>query len=335
MATTTKRRVLMGTHQLGDRGVPFIRRLEEAGLEVIRNPFRRVLTEEELIERLPGVFATFASTEPYNERVFRAAPGLEIVARYGVGYDQIDVPAATRHGVLVAMTFGMNHEAVADSAFTLMAAAIYRTVRLHHRVQEGIWGFDVRPGLWRLTVGIVGLGRIGKAMARRCKGFEMRVLAHDIRPDHAFIETHGLELVPLEKLLRESDVVTLHIPHTPETTDFMNRERLALMKPTAFLVNTARGGVVDEGALHEALSARRIAGAALDVFKAEPPTGSPLLGLDNILLSPHCAGSNQTSEVASGNRVVDSILAVARGGAPEPEYLLNPEIIPTRRGLGR
>jgi len=335
MPTNPKRKVLMATYQLGDRGLPFIRRLEEAGLEVVRNPFRRTLTEAELIERLPGVFATFASTEPYTDRVFQAAPELEVVARYGVGYDQIDVTAATRHGVLVAMTFGMNHEAVADSAFTLMAALIFGTVPLHHRVREGGWGFDVRPGLWRLTVGIIGLGRIGKAMARRCRGFDMRVLAYDIRPDHAFIEAHGLEFVPLDTLLRESDVVTLHIPYTSETTDFMNRERLALMRPSAYLVNTARGGVVDEEALCAVLTARRIAGAALDVFKKEPPLGSPLLGLDNILLSPHCAGANATSEVASANRVVESILAVAGGGAPEPEFLLNPEIIPTRRGRQR
>jgi phosphoglycerate dehydrogenase-like enzyme len=335
MSTKAKRKVLMATYQLGDRGLPFTRRLEEAGLEIVRNPFKRILTEAELIERLPGVVATFASTEPYTDRVFQAAPDLEVVARYGVGYDQIDVKAATRHGVLVAMTFGMNHEAVADSAFTMMAALIYGSVPLHHRVRAGGWGFDVRLGLWRLTVGIVGLGRIGKAMARRCKGFEMRVLAYDIRPDHAFIAAHGLEFVPLDTLLRESDVVTLHIPHTSETTDFMNRERLALMKPTAYLVNTSRGGVVDEEALHAALTARTITGAALDVFKKEPPIGSPLLGLDNVLLSPHCAGANATSEMASGNRVVESILAVARGGAPEPEYLLNPEIIPTRRGRRR
>jgi len=335
MPTSAKRKVLMATFQLGDRALPFIRRLEEAGLEVVRNPFNRTLTEAELIELLPGVFATFASVEPYTDRVFQGAPQLEVVARYGVGYDQIDVKAATRHGVLVAMTFGMNHEAVADSAFTLMAALIYRSVAMHQSVKEGLWGSNFRPGMWRMTVGIIGLGRIGKAMARRCKGFEMRVLAHDIRPDHAFIKAHGIELVPVEQLLRESDVVTLHIPHTPETTDYVNRERLALMKPGAYLVNTSRGGVVDEEALHEALTGRRIAGAALDVFKKEPPVGSPLLGLDNVLLSPHCAGANATSEVDSANRVVESILAVARGGAPEPEYLLNPEIVPTRRGTRR
>ncbi len=332
MSTRPNRKVLMGSYHLGDRAVPFIRRMEEAGLEVIRNPFGRIYTEDEVIAALPGVFATFASVEPYTDRVFREATDLQIVARYGVGYDQIDVAAATRHGVMVAMAFGTNHEAVADSAFTLMAASVQRTVTHHLRVRGGGWGMDIHPGLWRLTVGIVGLGRIGKAMARRCRGFEMRVLAYDIRPDVAFARENNVELVSLETLLRESDVVTLHIPHTPETDNFMNRERFGLMKPTAHLINTSRGGVVDEGALHEALAAGRISGAGLDVFKQEPPKGSPLLALDTVVFSPHSAGSNLTSEAAVGNRCVDSILAVARGESPGTEYLLNSEVLHPGRG---
>jgi phosphoglycerate dehydrogenase-like enzyme len=332
MNTTRQRKVLMAVHHLGDRATPFIRRMEEAGLTVIRNPLGRIYTEAELLAALPGVFATFASVEPYTERVLREARDLQIVARYGVGYDQIDVAAATREGVMVALAIGTNHEAVADSAFTLMAAVVQRTVTHHLRVKAGGWGFEVHPGLWRLTVGIVGLGRIGKAMARRCRGFEMRVLAYDIKPDVAFAREAGVDLVPLETLLAESDVVSLHIPHTPETDDFMNRERFGLMKPTAYLVNTARGGIVDEDALYDALSAGRIAGAGLDVFKNEPPEGSPLLGLDNVVFSPHSAGSNLRSEAAVGNRCVDSILAVARGAHPEAAYLVNPEVLPRRRG---
>jgi phosphoglycerate dehydrogenase-like enzyme len=332
MNTKPKWKVLMAVHHLGDRAIPFIRRMEEAGLEVIRNPHGRWYTEDELIAALPGVFATFASVEPYTDRVFREAKDLQIVARYGVGYDKIDVAAATRHGVMIAMAFGTNQEAVADSAFTLMAAIVQKTVTHHLRVKGGGWGLDIHPGLWRMTVGIVGLGRIGKAMARRCPGFEMRVLAYDIRPDIAFARDNNVEFVPLETLLRESDVVTLHIPHTPETDNFMNRERFGLMKPTAYFINTARGGVVDEEALYEALTSGKIAGAGLDVFKQEPPKGSPLLNLDNVVFSPHSAGSNLTSEAAVTNRCVDSILAVARGESPGEEYLLNPEVLQPGRG---
>jgi len=289
--------------------------------------------EDELIAALPGVFATIAGGEPYTDRVFRNAKDLQIVARYGVGYDKIDVAAATRHGVMIAMAFGTNHEAVADSAFTLMAALVQKTVMHHVRVKEGGWGMDIHPGLWRMTAGIVGLGRIGKAMARRCPGFEMRILAYDIRPDIVFAKKHGIELVSLETLLRESDVVTLHIPHTLETDNFMRRDRFKLMKPTAYLINTSRGGVVDEGALYEALTSGKIGGAGLDVFKHEPPKDSPLLKLNNVIFSPHSAGSNLTSEAAVANRCVDSILAVARGESPGEEYFLNPEVM--RKGWGR
>ncbi len=333
MNARPKRKVLMGAYHLGDRAIPFIRRMEEADLEVVRNPFARIYTEDELVTALPGVFATFASLEPYTDRVFREARNLQIVARYGVGYEKIDVAAATRHGVIIAMAFGTLHEAVADSAFTLMAALSQKTVTHHLRVKGGGWGLDVHPGLWRMTVGIVGLGRIGKAMARRCPGFAMRVLAYDIRPDIAFAREHHVELVSLETLLRESDVVTLHIPHTPETDNFMNRERFGLMKPTAYLINTARGRIVDEEALCEALTLGKIAGAGLDVFREEPPKGSPLLNLDNVVFSPHSAGSNLTSEAAVASRCVDSILAVARGESPGLEYVLNPEVL--QPGSGR
>lgn len=326
-----KRKVLFTVYYLGERAAPYITRLEQAGFEVICNPFGRMYTEAELMDALPGVFATIASSEPYTERVFRRAADLRIVARYGVGYDRVDVAAASRHGVVIAMAFGANHEAVADWTLGLMGALVQKVIPHHQRVKGGGWGVETHPGLWRSTVGIVGLGRIGKAVARRCRGFEMRVLACEPQPDDTFVRSQGVTLVSLETLLSEADIVTLHAPHTPETENMMNRERLAAMKPTAFLINTARGALVDEEALLEALTTGRIAGAALDVFKKEPPTGSPLLHLDNVVLSPHAAGTNQTSEAAMATRCIDSILAVARGENPGSEYLLNPEALRSGR----
>ncbi len=317
----------MALFHLGERAVPYVQRLEREGFAVVPNPTGRWLTEDELIHMLPGVFATIAGIEPYTERVFAAARDLKIVARYGVGYEMVDVEAATRHGVAIALAVGTNHEAVADSTLTLMAAVVGNVVRHHLRVSRGEWQMDLHPGLWRATVGIVGLGRIGKAVAQRCRGFEMRILAYDLVPDAAFAEGNGIQLVPLEVLLREADIVTLHAPLTPETESLMNRERLALMKPGAYLVNTARGGLVDEAALYAALTSGHLAGAGLDVFRHEPPTGSPLLALDNVVLSPHSAGTNVTSEAAVANRCIDSILARARGDGPEPPYLLNPEVL--------
>ena len=163
----------------------------------------------------------------------------------------------------------------------------------------------------------------------------MRILAHDTVPDAEYARVHGIELVSLETLLRESDFVTLHAPHTPETDRLMDAARLRLMKPSAFLINTARGGLVDEAALHEALSTRRIAGAGLDVFRREPPTGSPLLGLDNVVVTPHAAGSDLAGEAGVGDCCAQSILAVARGEVPPAQLLLNPQAAVVARGRRR
>ncbi len=328
-----RRKVLIALYHLGERARPLIERLEQGGCEVARNPLGRSYTEDELIKVLPGTFATIAAVEPYTDRVFDAAKDLKVVARYGVGYDAVDVAAATRHGVAIAMAFGANHEAVADSAFTLLASVVQQTVPTHLYVKSGGWrSGKIHPGLWKLTVGIIGLGRIGKAMARRCRGFDMRLLAYDIKPDYAFAREHGVEFVPLEKLFGEADVVTVHAPHSPETDKMVNRKRLALMKRGSYLINTARGGLVDEEALYEALTNGRLAGAGLDVFRAEPlPKDSPLLTLENVVLSPHTAGLNLRSEEAVGRRCVDSILAIARGANPGAEYLLNAEVLQSER----
>ena len=322
-------KVLVVPSLLANRPSAYLTQLEAAGLEVLRSPLGRPYGEAELIEGLRGVFATVAGIEPYTERVLREAHDLEVIARFGVGYDQMDVPAATRQGVYVAMAFGGNHETVADLALALMGAVARNIVTYHQRVTAGGWGWEFRQGLWRATVGIVGLGRIGRAVARRCRAYEMRVLAHDAVPDPAYAQSHGIELTSLERLLAESDFVTLHAPHLPETDGLINAARLRLMKPTAYLINTARGGLVDEAALYEALAARRIAGAGLDVFRREPPAGSPLLTLDNVVLTPHAAGSDLASEAATGQCCVESILAVARGQAPPPAAAAE------SRGVGR
>jgi phosphoglycerate dehydrogenase-like enzyme len=325
------RRVLVTVTHIHSREAPYLGRLEAAGLAVERRVGRQgKLTEDEVIAALPGVFATLAGSEPYTERVIGSAPDLRVIARWGVGYDAIDVAAATRHGVAVCTAVGANHESVADYAVALMCALQRGLLANHRLLTQGTWRTEFRPAIWRATVGIVGLGRIGQAVARRCRGFEMRILAHEPRPDPGFVRAHGIELVSLEELLRRADLVTLHCPATPESRHLINRERLALMKPSAFLVNTARGSLVDETALCEALAARRIAGVGLDVFEQEPMTRSPLFALDNVIVSPHVAGVDEVSEAAMADRGIDAILAVARGEAPAAECLVNPEALRAR-----
>jgi len=301
--------------------------LREAGFALLFNDSGRALTREALLARLPGVVATVAGTEPYDEAVFAAAPELRIVARFGVGHDAVDLAAASRHRVAVAMAFGANHEAVADHAFALMAALAHRILANDRGVREGRWRTGTHLGLFGTTVGILGFGRIGRALARRCRGFGMRILVRDPLVAEEEIAAAGGESVPVERLLGEADFVSLHLPLTPETEGFMNAERLALMRPSAFLINTARGGVVDEPALVEALREGRIAGAGLDVMWCEPPAGSPLLELDNLVLSPHIAGLSEDAVRRMATVCVDNILSLMRGLDPGDGRLLNPEVI--------
>ena len=326
-----KKKVLVGVQQIADRPAPYLDRLRQAGFEVVHSGLPRLQNEDELIARLPGVFATIAGGEPYTERVLASpqAKDLRIIARFGVGWDRVDVEAATRHGVTVAMAFGTNHESVADGAFTLLSASACNLPQKHALVVSGGWGNGFHYGIWKKTLGIIGMGRIGRALARRCsRGFDMRVLAYDPVPDRAYAAANDIELVDLETLLRNADFVSVHIPHTKENESFINAERLALMKPSAFLINTARGVLVDEEALYDALANRRIAGAGLDVYAHEPPTGSPLLKLDNVVFLPHSSGMDETGEFGMANRCIDSILAYARGEHPGAEYVLNPSALP-------
>lgn len=322
-----KKKVLVCAMQLHRRRGPWLQKLEEAGFHVEFNTLGRKLTHDELIKQLPGVYATIAGSEPYNEKSLAAAPELRIIARWGVGYDQVDVDTATRHGVAVAMAFGANHEAVADAAFSLMSSLANDVLQYHNLVAGGGWGGRYHVGLHRKTVGIVGIGRIGRAFIRRCKGFEMRILGYDPLLPPSAVQDLGVELVTLEDLLKESDFISLHAPRAPETESLINRETLALMKSSAFLINTARGNVIDESALVEALSSSRIAGAGLDVFASEPPSNSPLLNMSNVLLMPHSAGASADAVEGVSQRCVDSIISISRGEDPGDDLVLNPEIL--------
>jgi phosphoglycerate dehydrogenase-like enzyme len=323
-----KKKILVTLHLLAGRAQPTFERLRLAGFEVAFNTLGRRLTEDELIDALPGVFATVAGVEGYSERVLAGAPDLRLISRWGVGYDSIDVAAATRHGVAVALAFGTNHEAVADHAFAFLSGLASDVLVTHRAINGGGWRDDFRAPFSGATLGIVGLGRIGRAVARRCRAFDMRILANDIDPaaiDYGIRQ--GYEMVALDSLLRQSDFVSLHVQLSEVTERMMNADRLSLMKSTAYLVNTARGGLVDEAALADALSGGHLAGAGLDVFANEPPTGSPLLGLKNIMFSPHSATLNDTSERLVTGRCVDTVLAVANDQDPGHGLIVNAEVL--------
>ncbi len=250
------------------------------------------MTEAELLEQLPGCVASLAGSEPYTRKVIEAAAkaGLKVLGRAGVGYDAVDVQACTDHGIAVTYAPGTNHEAVAEHALLLMLALSKSLFMQHEKMKIGGWPRIAQQPLRGRTLGVIGLGRTGSAVALRAKAFGMPVIACDPYVDGVLAKSHGIAMHSLEEVLRSADIVSLHVPLTTETKDMINARTIDFMKSTAYLINTARGEVVDETALYDALKSKRIAAAGIDVFVQEPPKNSPLLTLDNIILTAHTAG---------------------------------------------
>ena len=261
-------------------------------------------------------------TERIDAALFDATPRLRVVSNYAVGVDNIDVAEATRRGILVTNTPDVLAEATADLTWALLLAACRRLGEGERLARSGEWrgwapmqllGADV----YGKTLGIVGLGRIGQAVARRAMGFGMTILHHTRRPVDAAVERAlGARSVGLEELLRESDIVSLHVPHTAETRHFINGERLRLMKRSAYLVNTARGAVIDEAALVDALRDGIIAGAGLDVYEHEPRLTPGLLTLENVVLAPHLGSATIEARTAMAGLAADNLLAALAGLRP-------------------
>jgi phosphoglycerate dehydrogenase-like enzyme len=282
----------------------------------------RVLSESELAAEIDGVAATIASTEPYTESILTKAAALRVISRTGVGIDSIDMSAATGRGIAVACTPGANADAVAEHAFALLLAVAKRIVPGHATVAAGQFGRQPSRSLRGRTLGLVGLGRIGRAMARRAVAFDMQCLAHDpfvtTPPDDA----RAVKLVEFDELLAQSDVISLHAAATDRTTRLICRETLALMKRGVVLLNTARGILVDEAALCEALRSGAVAAAGLDVFVSEPPLHSPLLSAPNVVLSPHVAGIDEQSLNDMAQMAAQTIVDLYAGRWPA-ERLVN------------
>lgn len=243
----------------------------------------------ELIERIRAfdTVVNIRSSTRFTEEVFAACPTMKLLSIWGTGTDNIDLAAAARHNVTVTNTPGVSAPSIAEHSLMLMLAVARRIVPVHQSVVAGQWQRGQSIQMAGKTLGIIGLGAIGRQFARIGQGIGMRVVAWTMHPNPSL----GFELVELDTLLRTSDVVSLHLRLSAETTVFLNRERLALMKPGAILINTARGPIVDEAALLEALRSHHLAGAGLDVFDQEPLTPHhPLTQCDNVVLTPHCAG---------------------------------------------
>ncbi len=315
-------KVLIAPTTLAECGGPFVELLQGAGFQLSYSPHHTQMTEEELLHTLAGAAAAIAGSEPYTRRVMEANPQLRVIARAGVGYDAVDLEAATEHGVAVTIAPGTNQDAVAEHTFTLILALAKGLVPQHLAVRMGRWPRSATLPLRGRTLGIAGLGRIGKAVALRGECFKMRLLAYEPYPDRRFAAEHNVKLVSFEQLLAESDFLTLHVPLTPDSKQVINRTTLEQMRPGAFLINTARGGLVNEADLAQALRDKRLAGAALDVFEKEPPDkDNPLFGLDSVLLTPHAAGVDLQSRDDMAASAARSIIALYRGQWPAEQVV--------------
>jgi len=299
------------------------------GLRPRVEPKRGARSPVELRALVPGTVGAIVSTDPFTAEVLAAAPSLRVIARVGVGIDSIDLAAATARGIAVTITPGANEATVADHCVAMMLGIVRRLAEHDAGVRRGEWnrtGPYTPSALNGVTVGLIGYGSIGRLVAERLRGFGVRLLAYDPQaaPDGV------MQLVGLDELLRGAHVVSLHVPLLPATRHLIGARELALMQPGAVLVNTARGGVVDEAALLDALEQGRLGGAALDVFEHEPPCSAELLALPNVLLSPHIAGLSDQSVHEMTCRATASVIDVLEGRAPA--HLANPAVL-ERLGL--
>ncbi|MEM2926498.1 MAG: phosphoglycerate dehydrogenase [Candidatus Bathyarchaeia archaeon] len=300
--------------------------------EVRLNPYGRVLREEELIEELRDVDAVFAGGDPFTAKVITSTRNLKIIARDGVGLDRVDLEAATKAGIVVTIAPTVC-ESVADLAFGLILCVMRRILIADRGVRFQEWNLRrkfVGRDVHGATLGIIGLGRVGSGVAKRASGFKMRILGYDpyVKPER--MRELGVEPSDLDTLLRESDVVTIHTPLTEETRGLIGAREIGLMKDGSYLINTARGAIVDEKALYEALRTGKLAGAGLDVLTVEPPNPeNPLLKLENVVLTPHIGNDTVEAFRRLSLQVAEDIIRVLDGKPPLNP--VNPEALVRRK----
>jgi lactate dehydrogenase-like 2-hydroxyacid dehydrogenase len=314
---------------------PDIRDLLHEHFDVDENPADSMLAPDQLAGLLRGKLGALTQlADRIDDALLARCPGLKAVCNVAVGYNNIDVAACTRRGIMVTNTPGVLDDTTADLAFALLMATARRLTEAEAWLREGhwkSWAFDLFLGrdIHHATLGIVGMGRIGQAVARRALGFDMKILYHNRSRAAPEIEAATrATFVPFDDLLRESDFVLLQLPHSPETHHLIGARELSLMKPSAILINTARGGVVDDAALIEALRSGRIGGAGLDVFENEPAFHPGFLDLRNVVLLPHIGSATLATRRNMALTAANNLIAALTTG--NPPNLVNPDVLPPR-----
>lgn len=309
-------RILVATRSFGSTSSKPWDVLSEAGFEIVKADMNIEMTENRLIELLKGVDGAIIGVVPMTKRVLESSSNLKVVSMHGVGVDHVDLSTAARLGIVIANCPGTNDQAVADLTIGLMIAIARKIPQVDRHLRQGGWGHHSGSELWCKTLGLIGMGRIGRGVAKRALGFEMKVLVYDPYVKQEQIDLPGVLLTSFEEVVKEADFLSLHAVCNEETRNMMNIDQFHKMKSSAFLINTARGGLIDETALYQALNSGIIAGAALDVFVEEPPAGSPLLTLENIILTPHIGAHTIEAIERMGVIAAKNVVQTLQGGQP-------------------
>lgn len=305
----------------------FFHSLEDQGHEVLIDDCPAYLSEDELVEKIKNATAVIAGAEPYTNKVMEKTPDLKIIARAGVGVNNIDIPSATKNNIVVTNAEGQNSSSVSEHFFGLLINCTRRIHWMNENIRKGAWR-EIQPALIPLkeqTLGIIGFGNIGKLVAKRAKAFEMNVIAFDIVQDQETADEIEVDFVSLDELAKESDFITCHVPLTPDTKHIVNKQLLEKMKPEAFVFNTSRGPVFNLDEVAEALKNKTIQGAGIDVYPDEPPDyAHPIFTIDNAVLTPHMGGRGIDAVRNTINHAVNCVDDFLKG--EKPSTVINHEI---------
>lgn len=287
--------------------------LQSYSTDLVFNPTGRPLTEDELIPLLKDCDGYVAGLDFVTKKVLNTCPRLKVISRYGAGYDRVDITAASEKGIVVTNTPGVNAEAVGELAMALILSAARKVPHLNATTRTGEWIRSTGMELKNKTIGIMGLGAIGKVVARCAKGFEMHVAAYDPFINSKYCDEHHIAVCTFKEVLESCDVISLHLPLLDTTKHLIGKDAFSKMKPNAILVNTSRGGIIDENAAYEALKSGRLGGLGLDAFEVEPPHNSALFEFANVVVTPHTGAHTQEATVNMADTSVRNLIEILEG----------------------
>lgn len=303
-------KILITPRSFASYGKEPYERLNEHGFTIIDHPMGCILTKDEMKRYIREADAVLVGVDPLDEEVLSCAPNLKVISKYGVGTDNIDLAFCKKHEIEVTVTRGANSDAVADYAFTLMLGVARRVAEIDSGCRNGDWKKRIAVDVYGKKLGILGLGAIGKGVAKRAEGFAMDIYGFDVYRDESFIREHNIHFTDVETMMRECDFISIHLPLSEDTYHLIDRAMLQKAKPNLVLVNTARGGIIDEDDLYDAICAKEILGAGIDVFEKEPASSSKLLVLPEVIIGSHCAASTIGAVDKMSKMAVDNILSI-------------------------